>query len=336
MFFNDFNNFTEKECADHLRYIHVNDRGDFNSSFEDKTKEGQLRTKGSYVSGRREGLFELFYPNGNLKGKGSYHRHLPIGTWEYFYENGKPNRTLLFTDGDTLLMKFTDQQGNVLVDNGAGDFNGSVTGLGISEGIVAKGKIINGKPHGLWTSTVYQSVYCNEEFENGKMISGIFPAPQHNEKYKTRSNLDTFVPRDYLRDLENYRFTACKDDYRTKTTAAPTDYSFDMQVFSTDVRRKIDRVIEDDLKKGNTSDYIIGDQYITIKFAINNEGKPEKLEQITPWGRQYFFSIVNSIKTYAKFLPSQKVMYFHLKLTFPGGQTYSSRFAFSNDMLNRL
>jgi antitoxin component YwqK of YwqJK toxin-antitoxin module len=204
MFFNAHNHFTSKSCASYTRYVRINsNNGNFNGYFEDVTSENLLLGKGSYVDGLKHGCFETYYPNGKIKVKGCYQQNIPDQQWDYFYENGLPERTLKFTGTDTLLVNFVDEKGNIAVSNGNGYFYGSVAGSSKSDGLLAKGKVINGKPHGKWTSTYFGNTYCKEEFNNGKLIRGVFPNARIGRTHTSKSHLNTFLLDNYYEFLEN-------------------------------------------------------------------------------------------------------------------------------------
>jgi hypothetical protein len=223
------------------------------------------------------------------------------------------------------------------VQEGNGDFNGIVAGNSSTSksGIIATGKIENGKPHGKWTSTLFNNtVYCNEEFNHGKLIRGVIPnaALAGNKKYKGKSILNTFFLGNYLNWLEEFTFIKCPAPvmYSPKNYS-PNDYSFDMQKFGSDLRLKIDKIVENDFRFGRGNDYTIGDNYLTIQFSVNEEGNPENFKLVTSWGQQFFNSISSSISMRTKFQSTKQLMFFHLKLHFSVGRIYESTFRFSKD-----
>src|SRR5574337_2081765 len=81
MYFDPEYHFTEKPCAQFIRYIRVNDQGDFNGYFADATIDGAVIGTGRYISGKRHSHFETYYPNGKIKRKGEYRNNLPVGDW---------------------------------------------------------------------------------------------------------------------------------------------------------------------------------------------------------------------------------------------------------------
>ena len=49
---------------------------------------GQLRQKGNFIAGKKEGLWEVFYENGQLKWRENYKDGNKEGLWELFRGNG--------------------------------------------------------------------------------------------------------------------------------------------------------------------------------------------------------------------------------------------------------
>ena len=52
-------------------------------------KDGQLKSKGYYKDGEKDGLFEHYHGNGRLKSKEHYKDGKDEGVWETYYENGQ-------------------------------------------------------------------------------------------------------------------------------------------------------------------------------------------------------------------------------------------------------
>jgi hypothetical protein len=331
LFFNERNKFIEKKCADFTRYIRMDPEGNFNGYYEDLSNENTLRSKGRYVHGKKHGYFEIYYPNGKINCKGNYSNNVPVGQWEYFHDNELPERTITISESGIALTRFVDKKGNLKVIDGKGEFNGLVAGNSVgSTSIIAKGKIEKGKPNGKWTSTVFNNVtYCKEEFDQGKLVRGVFPNAMlgGDEEYHDKPYLNTFFLVSYLNSLEEFKLEKCADS--AKYVSKP--YSFDVQRFNSDLRIKIDKVIEQDFKTGKSGDYLIGDNYLTIQFSVNNDGKPVDFVMLSGWGQQFYNTILSSIKMQTRFPANVKDMFFHLKLHFPGGFTYQYSFQFSKN-----
>lgn len=53
-------------------------------------------------SGRKQGLWEYYYPNGQLHIKGSYKDGLKDGIWEYYYSDGDLDFKVLFKNDHSI------------------------------------------------------------------------------------------------------------------------------------------------------------------------------------------------------------------------------------------
>ena len=332
MFFNERNKFIEKKCSDFVRYTRVDAQGNFNGYYRDISNDNNvLVSKGHYVHGKKHGYFEVYYPNGKIRCKGNYVENRPVGQWEYFYENELPERTIKITELDTLLIRFVDKKGNVKVNGGNGEFDGPVAAnLMFPSLVIAKGAIEDGSPVGKWSSTTLDNrVFCKEEFDHGILIRGVFPnaVPPAKKEYRDRSFLNTFFMPTYLNSLEEFRGENCGDSAKYTTQK----YTFNIQGFKADVSPKIDRIIEDDFKNRRSDEYLIGDNYLTIQFSVDDQGKAYDFALLSAWGNQFFSAITSSIKRQTSFPPNVKTMFFHLKLHFPGGFTYRYNFQFSRN-----
>ncbi len=329
-FFNERHRFTEENCSDFVRYTRVDDNGYFHGYYEDFDKANMLMSKGHYVHGKKNGYFELYHPNGNIKCRGNYVDHRPSGNWEYFYENGLPERTIRITETDTLLLTHADKKGNLEVVEGNGNFSGLVAGKSNDSNlIIARGKVENGKPHGKWSSTslLSNAMYCKETFDHGNLIRGSFPnAVGGDKRYSDGSFLNSFFLATYLYSLEEFRLEKCADSTRYSSN----NYSsFNLHQFRSELRVAIDRIIENDFRTGKAQEYSIGDNYLTIQFSVNKEGKAERFAVLTGWGHQFMSAIAHLIRTQAKSLIPSETHFFHLKLNFPGGFVYRYSFHFS-------
>jgi hypothetical protein len=334
-FFNNRAHFTQKNCAQFTRFIKINADGKFHGAFHDLDHENNIKGKGSYSNGDKDGYFESYYPNGKLKEKRYYSKNKPVGTWESFNENGLPARTLKFDSGDTLLIRLIDEKGNIIVSDGTGDFEGQVSGFqGSTDEIIAKGEIVNGKAHGKWTSSLGKLAYAKETFDNGKLVKGVFPNARLNATYMSRSNLNRFILPDYIDRLEKMVVETCADTTRFTNSSGPKE--LDLNNFNSEVRRKIDKVLEEDMRAKNTEDYFPGDQFLTIRFSIDENGKGFDFRHVNAWGRQYYQVIASTIRSYVKFPAARKEYYFHFKLSISGGGLYRYNYNFTTNMSNQL
>ncbi len=337
MFFSRRNTFVEKMCSEFIRYIRIDSEGNFNGYFKDLNRENLLLGKGLYAHGKKHGYFEIYYPNGKISCRGNYLNNIPVGQWDFFYEDQSPERTIRFTEKDTLLLRFVDNKGNLKVNEGIGEFNGYVnqlpSGPNPTGALMAKGKILDGKPDGKWTSSLHnnKTFECKEEFDRGRLIRGTFPI-RGTQDYHNGSFLNKLFPESYLSYLEGFIIEKCADPPAIVFEKHSREkYGFNFQKFNSDLRTRIDRVIENDFRTGNTQDYIIGDNSLTMQFSGNKEGKAENFVLLTGWGQHFFDAIATSIRMQTKFPSFPETMYFHLKLHYPGGFTYQYSFYFSGN-----
>ena len=334
MFFNGKYSFSPKECSNYIRYIRINNAGDYNSYFEDRNQSGQLLSKGRYVEGKKHGYFESYYPNGNIQSKGNYDHDEPIGRWEFFFETGSPERIIEVTNKDIVLVQSFDENGNMVVRDGFGQFNGYVAGLTDApvNRILTKGSIVNGKPDGTWTSTYSNMQYCKEEFSNGKFVKGVFPnAAGSHRKYNDRSFLNTFFLNTHLNVLEYVYKTHCPDT--SMVLPETKNYSFDVRSFRRTFGSEIEKVIETAISSENKTltDRFHGDIYLTAQFVFGENGKPKDFVLTTGWGHEFMDAIETSIRREVTFLAFSDYFYFHLKLSFPGGNSYQYSYHFSKN-----
>jgi len=266
MFFNQRGNFTEKECADFIRYVKLDTMANFDSYFEDVSLENKLLAKGTYQHGIRNGYFEVYYPEGKAFCRGNYRDNLPFGQWEFFHENGSPDRTLQFTETDTLLITSYDEDAKLKVSQGNGNFKdyvGGNTGSCYNE-ILAKGKIVNGKPDGKWTADFAEQPFCVEKYENGKLVRGEFPQALSNDDkyYKDKPVLYSFFLNNYLSCLENYKVESCADS----SAHVKVSYVNGNQKFLSELRRSIEWVINNDYYSRSLKHCLYGDNQLSLSF----------------------------------------------------------------------
>ncbi|MBL0146690.1 MAG: hypothetical protein IPP48_14090 [Chitinophagaceae bacterium] len=310
--------------------------GDFYQGYVDSAVgTNTIFGRGFYYEGLKNGVFEWYYNNGNLRCTGSYQNDLPIGKWIFFYNDGKPERTLLFTSVDTFLIDFYDKKGELVVANGNGIFNGFVNANdNLQDEITAYGSIVNGKPHGKWSSQYYNQIYTNEVFENGKFIEGGFPNSSipSNKKYDKYSLLNNFMLFTYINKLEIFALSNC---YKNASSRGINN-SFDTKQYNLDnfksfANDAIKRTIESDGRNGNSREYLVGENRLIISFSVNDKGIPEKFARLSGWGDQFFYPVTQALTAHAKFPPNITKKYFHLVLTLDGGNTLGYRFFFSDN-----
>lgn len=337
MFFSNSYNFTEKSCAENRRYTKINANGNFNGNFVDKDSANVIIGKGFYDDGLKNGDFETFYSNGQLKSKGKYKDDRPIGQWVYFYEDGKPERELLVNLADTFLIQFYDKKGIHSVIDGNGFFYGDIPARDrfFNTVIIAKGKIVNGKPDGEWESFYGKYPYCTEHFENGIFIYGRHNSVlKGNQKYTEGSYLRTLFMSSYINSLEEFRIFKCstyKIDTTGKNREIKRNKTTDLDKFWSSVKDIVDRNIDLDAKNGNIKDYQPGENILKISFSVNEAGVPQDYRKLTYFGDQFYNAITEALHRDAKFPAFGKTYYFILTITRSDENKVSYRFNFSNE-----
>jgi antitoxin component YwqK of YwqJK toxin-antitoxin module len=76
--------------------------------------KGQLGSRGNYIDGKREGLWEWFYENGQLWSRENFKDGKLDGLYESFYDNGQLRIRGNFIDGEPDgLLEYFDEEGNL-------------------------------------------------------------------------------------------------------------------------------------------------------------------------------------------------------------------------------
>jgi len=87
------------EVTDNITYY----RGKrFTGTTESFYENGQLKTRGIYLRGRKEGLYQLYHENGQLKGSGTFIKGKEEGLFESYFENGKKQSSETYNNGKVL------------------------------------------------------------------------------------------------------------------------------------------------------------------------------------------------------------------------------------------
>lgn len=154
------------------------DQNSFEGQIEDYNQFGQLVLAGNYVQGKKQGNFKAFHRNGKIKWQVDFESDLPAGPWRYYYPDGQPMLTVYHLSSGIEIRDYWDTRGKHQVKDGRGRFEMRVEVDGYSKhGAVfvnKKGRIRNGKPHGIWTiSFIYEDQQVeyvgSQRFVNGEL-----------------------------------------------------------------------------------------------------------------------------------------------------------------------
>jgi antitoxin component YwqK of YwqJK toxin-antitoxin module len=178
----------EDSCAQIIRYSRYNmATRRFYNKFTDVSKNNHnlIVGEGFYnADGLKNGLFTLHYLNGNLQAKGYFKNGKYDGKWDVFYADGKPEISFEITDGDYHIINFWKTDGTKIVDNGTGVYTADLIQM------YWKGKLINGKPDGIWklfrTDDATNTELATEHFKKNKFVSG----NNGNFDYTNASHID--------------------------------------------------------------------------------------------------------------------------------------------------
>lgn len=335
LYFNRNFMFTEKDCYDYIRRVRVTDNGDFNGYFEDRSIDGRLLAKGVYSNGQKHGYFEMFYPHGNIYCRGYYENNKPVGNWEFYYPNRLLERVLTVSDSAVLLMRHIDETGTVQVENGSGNFNGTVRlarefrdlpeFAQSDNGMLATGKIVAGRPDGKWfIPERNRQAYYMEKFDNGKLIKSSRMSKRKMKDMGRRARLDAFFLDNHLSTLEMFERESCSESQQYFFNRYPNDF----RAFSYDLRQKMNYIILTDLQSDRKAYYERGDNFMSLQFSVDSKGKPHDIKLVSEWGENFLKIAENSLNK-TVFSTHSKTMYFHLKLSYAGGYLYKYNFRFS-------
>jgi hypothetical protein len=319
---------TERECSEFIRLIKLDSSGNYDGVFVDLNHANRPLGRGRYSHGIRHGYFETYYPDGKVKSRGLYKNNFPFDQWEFFYATGLPERTLKFSEKDTLLFRFIDQKGNIVVKDGYGKFRGVVAGGSDGYNVVAKGKVINGRPDGRWVANYLNMTFCIETFTGGKFVGGKFPnaKPGAEKAYTNKSFLNTFFYDDYFKESENFRIEKCSDSTQNKSARILVDYG------------KLSASLEDrmNLVQGARNVLLPNPSfnqglYICLQLETNKKGELISIKQKTFGGFEFVGAISSVLRSQTNFASYDKI-YFHM-LLFSGVRkgTVDFKYCFTKD-----
>jgi len=106
--------------------------------------------------------------------------------------------------------------------------------------------------------------------------------------------------------------------------------TLDTYAFNSTTRLQITKIVQDDFGRGNTMDYNIGENNLTIMFTIDENGQPGNFQALNSWGRQFIGAITRGLRTQITFPKEEKTMYFHLNMRFNEGHVYEYTFNLSD------
>jgi uncharacterized protein YbjQ (UPF0145 family) len=81
-----------------------------NGLFTDFYANAQMKSKGNYKDGKKEGKWDTWFKNGNKQCQGEYADGLEVGSWIWWNENGQKIIEGNYEDGIVVMNKFKDDE----------------------------------------------------------------------------------------------------------------------------------------------------------------------------------------------------------------------------------
>ena len=171
---------TPPTCAPIRRFTRITAAGDFTGQTRDyDARTQQLRVRLHYREGKRDGPYELYFPNGRRAVQGAFAQGQPTGTWQFWYANGQQRQTLEWTGLPAprlRILAYWDSTGQQGVANGNGVWHDAMPQLHSRFG----GPVVGGLAQGVWenraTATgklLTTEVYEQGRFKEGRALDGI-------------------------------------------------------------------------------------------------------------------------------------------------------------------
>src|SRR6476620_826525 len=253
------------------------------------SKDTTIATEGNYTNGKKEGRFNIYFPNGQLAQSGNYINDKKSGIWEYFYENGTRRQILDFQDNEILIKEFWNEEGKKMVESG----NGEWFSYASSERFMkTSGEVLNGRKNGTWKNTIpARNMTTNiEKYKEGKFISGkMFSIVGGTESYKDTlycsiEQTPTFIAAEQFQMNRCFKYVESNWEFAT--------YPGGMDRFYRQIRDKIvlNRPI---LMRG----------IIKVQMTIDAEGKMTNFIPVSNTG--YELDLIRALQTMENWTPTK-------------------------------
>lgn len=159
----------EQENASYYRLTNELNTQNCNGTITDYYLNDHIYRKGRYINGNKEGEFVSYHKNGNTKSEGRYDNDKKVGAWQHYYEDGSPRQNVYFENGQLYVDQFWDEQGNLKVDRGTGEYEAFYEYASIR--LKEKGKFVDYQKEGLWSGyTEKGELYFEEKYNNGELV----------------------------------------------------------------------------------------------------------------------------------------------------------------------
>jgi antitoxin component YwqK of YwqJK toxin-antitoxin module len=184
-----------------LSVAHYKD-GELNGEYSEIFGDGSIKTKGKYIEGKKEGIWESYksdktrrpteeYKDGTLIRKITYHSNGNIemernynidgrldGIEKKYDQDGNLKSELSYKNGKQVgkQIRFINSNGNEFIEicnyNESGKKHGEYSELfEPNMSIKSKGQYVNGQKHGKWTYGHKHLLYQEETYDNGRLVN---------------------------------------------------------------------------------------------------------------------------------------------------------------------
>ena len=253
------------------------------------TYDSTIAIEGTYSSGKKEGKFNIYYPNGQLEQAGNYANDRKSGIWEYFYEDGSKRQILDFQDNEILIKEFWNEEGTKLVDAGNGEWFGYDSAERFMK---TSGEVLNGRKNGTWKN-IFPSrniIVHVEKYKEGKLISGKLTSIAFGtESYKDTIYCSIEKPPAFL-NAEQFQVNRCYKNQENKWEYA--NYPGGMDRFYKQISERL--VLNGPILKGVV---------IRVRITISTDGKMINLYPVTDLGYEY--ELIRVLKTMDNWTPTK-------------------------------
>ncbi len=284
-------NLVKPICATSFRISRVDTvQFNFTGKFVDYyTYDSTIAIEGTYSNGKKEGKFNIYYPNGQLEQAGNYANDKKSGIWEYFYDDGSKRQILDFQYNEILIKEFWDEKGKKLVDAGNGEWFDYDSAERFMK---TAGQVLNGRKNGTWKNTLpSRNITVNvEKYKEGKFISGKMTSVAFGtQSYKDTVYCSIEKPPAFL-NAEQFKVSRCHKKQKNNWEFAK--YPGGMERFYKQIRERL--VLNGPILQRGV---------IKVIMTISTDGKMININPVTDFGYEY--DLIRVLETMDNWTPTK-------------------------------
>jgi antitoxin component YwqK of YwqJK toxin-antitoxin module len=290
-YYNESWHMVKPVCATAFRITRVDTiQFNFTGKFVDYyAHDSTIAVEGSYSNGKKEGRFNIYYPNGQLEQAGNYAHDRKSGIWEYFYDDGTKRQVLDFQGDEVLIQEFWNEEGKQLVASG----NGEWFTYGSSDKFMkTSGEVLNGRKNGTWKNTLpSRNITVNtEKYKDGKFLSGkISSVAFGSQTYKDTLYCTIEKPHAFL-TAEQFQVSRCFKLQKNKWEFAT--YPGGMDRFYQQIREKLE-----------LNGPVVRRGILKVTLTISTDGKMMNFKPVTDLGHEH--ELIQVLQTMDNWTPTK-------------------------------